>query len=148
LICVSEAFPGQSWIQDPIPPTVAYYAAHWMGAWNHGLQQDLDLLQIGCGYPAQAFGGAALRWRRTAVAQMIAAFEPNPLGPSVDAQGAVNEQATLYEDFVYGLWQHGLPQRAALCRSATPTSRTVNVVVASRPPSVAAQRGRPRSVRT
>jgi len=113
LICISEAFPGQSWIQDQIPPTVDYYAAHWMGAWNHGLKQDLDLLQIGCGYPAQAFGGAALRWRRTAVAQMIAAFEPNPLGPSIDAQGAVNEQATLYEDFVYGLWQQGLPQLAA-----------------------------------
>ena len=113
LICISEAFPGQSWIQDQIPPTVDYYAAHWMGAWNHGLKQDLDLLQIGCGYPAQAFGGAALRWRRTAVAQMISAFEPNPLGPSIDGQGAVNEQATLYEDFVYGLWQHGLPQLAA-----------------------------------
>jgi hypothetical protein len=113
LICISEAFPGQPWIQDEIPPSVDYYAAHWMGAWNHGLKQDLELLQIGCGYPAQAFGGAALRWRRTAVAQMIAAFEPNPLGPSVDPQGAVNEQATLYEDFVYGLWQQGLPQLAA-----------------------------------
>jgi hypothetical protein len=113
LICISEAFPGQSWIQDQIPPTVDYYAAHWLGAWNHGLQQDLDLLRIGCGYPAQAFGGAALRWRRAAVAQLIAAFEPNPLGPSVDTQGAVNEQATLYEDFVYGLWQQGLPRLAA-----------------------------------
>jgi hypothetical protein len=113
LICISEAFPGQSWIQDQIPPSVDYYAAHWMGAWNHGLMQDLNLLRIGCGYPAQAFGGAALRWRQTAVAQMISAFEPNPLGPSIDAQGAVNEQATLYEDFVYNLWRQGLPQLAA-----------------------------------
>ena len=113
LICISEAFPGQAWIQDQIPPSVDYYAAHWMGAWNHGLMQDLELLRIGCGYPAQAFGGAALRWRRTAVAQMIAAFEPNPLGPSIDAQGAVNEQATLYEDFVYNLWRQGLPRLAA-----------------------------------
>jgi hypothetical protein len=113
LICVSEAFPGQRWIQDQIPPTVDYYAAHWQGAWNHGLKQDLELLRIGCAYPAAAFGGGALRWRQTAVRQMISSFGPNPLGPSIDAQGAVNEQATLYEDFVYGLWKHGLPELAA-----------------------------------
>lgn len=113
LICISEAFPGQPWIQDEIPPSVDYYAAHWMGAWNHGLKQDLELARIGCGYPARAFGGAAGRWRQTAVAQMIAAFEPNPLGPSIDAQGAVNEQATLYEDFVYNLWRQGMPRLAA-----------------------------------
>jgi hypothetical protein len=113
LICISQAFPGQSWIQDQIPPAVDYLAAHWDGAWNHGLKQDLELLRIGCGYPAQAFGGAALGWRQTAVRQMIAAFEPNPLGPSIDAQGAVNEQATLYEDFVYNLWQRGQPRLAA-----------------------------------
>jgi Heparinase II/III-like protein len=113
LICISEAFPGQAWIQDQIPPTVDYYATHWMGAWNHGLKQDLELLQIGCAYPAGAFGGAALSWRQTAVAQMISAFEPNRLGPSIDAQGAVNEQATLYEDFVYSLWRAGLPKLAA-----------------------------------
>jgi Heparinase II/III-like protein len=113
LICVSEAFPGQRWIQDQIVSSVDYYAAHWMGAWNHGLKQDLELLRIGCGYPVQAFGGAALRWRQTAVRQMIAAFEPNRLGPEIDTQGAVNEQSTLYEDFVYYLWQHGLPELAA-----------------------------------
>jgi Heparinase II/III-like protein len=113
LICISEAFPGQAWIQDQIVTAVDYYAAHWMGAWNHGLVQDLELLRIGCGYPAQAFGGAALRWRQTAVRQMIAAFGPNPLGPSIDAQGAVNEQATLYEDFVYNLWLSGQRELAA-----------------------------------
>ena len=67
---------------------------------------------IGCGYPPGAFGGDALRWRQTAVAQLTDAFKPNPLGPSIDAQGAVNEQATLYENFVYGLWR----QRAARAR--------------------------------
>ena len=113
LICISEALPGQPWIQDQIVSSVDYYAAHWMGAWNHGLKQNLELLRIGCGYPAQAFGGAARGWRQTAVRQMIAAFEPNPLGPEIDAQGVVNEQATLYEDFVYYLWQHGLPELAA-----------------------------------
>ena len=75
-----------------------YYAAHWMGAWNHGLMQDIKLLTIGCGYPPGAFGGDALRWRQTAVAQLTDAFEPNPLGPAIDPQGAVNEQATLYEN--------------------------------------------------
>ena len=113
LVCIAQAFPGQPWINDQIQPTVNYYAAHWMGAWNHGLMQDIKLLRIGCGYPPGAFEGAALRWRRTAVAQMIAAFEPNRLGPAIDAQGAVNEQATLYEDFVYHLWQTALPELAA-----------------------------------
>jgi len=113
LVCLAQAFPGQAWIQDQIPPTVNYYAAHWMGAWNHGLLQDIKLLRIGCAYPPAAFGGAALRWRRTAVAQLTAAFGPNRLGPAIDAQGAVNEQATLYADFVYNLWQTALPQLAA-----------------------------------
>jgi hypothetical protein len=113
LVCISEAFPGQAWIQDQIPPAVDYLAGHWDGAWNHGLKQDLELLRIGCGYPAQAFGGQALTWRRTAVNQMISAFESNPLGPSVDTQGAVNEQATLYEDFVWNLWRIGQPMLAA-----------------------------------
>src|ERR1700722_19470820 len=113
LVCIAQAFPGQSWINDQIPPTVNYYAAHWMGAWNHGLMQDIKLLRIGCGYPPGAFGGDALRWRQTAVAQLTDAFEPNPLGPAIDAQGAVNEQATLYANFVYGLWQTALPELAA-----------------------------------
>ena len=113
LVCIAQAFPGQSWIIDQIPPTVDYYAAHWMGAWNHGLMQDIKLLRIGCGYPPAAFGGDALRWRQAAVAQLVAAFAPNPLGPAIDAQGAVNEQATLYEDFVYHLWQTALPALAA-----------------------------------
>ena len=113
LVCIAQAFPGQSWIDDQIPPTVNYYAAHWMGAWNHGLLQDIKLLRIGCGYPPGAFGGDALRWRQAAFAQLVAAFEPNRLGPAIDAQGAVNEQATLYEDFVYHLWQTALPELAA-----------------------------------
>ena len=113
LVCIAQAFPGQAWINDQIPPTVDYYAAHWMGAWNHGLMQDIKLLRIGCGYPPGAFGGDALRWRQTAVAQLTDAFEPNPLGPAIDAQGAVNEQATLYANFVYTLWQTALPELAA-----------------------------------
>ena len=113
LVCIAQAFGGQAWINDQIPPTVNYYAAHWMGAWNHGLLQDIKLLRIGCGYPAAAFGGDARRWRQTAVTQLVAAFEPNPLGPAIDAQGAVNEQATLYENFVYTLWQTALPELAA-----------------------------------
>lgn len=113
LICLSRAFPGQAWITGQIPATVDYYAAHPMGAWNHGLMQDLELLRIGCAYPARAFGGAALAWRRTAMAQITGSFGPNRLGPAIDAQGAVNEQATLYEDFVYNLWRTGLPELRA-----------------------------------
>ena len=113
LICLLQAFPGQPWITGRIRATVDYYAAHPMGAWNHGLTQDLELARIGCAYPARAFGGDALTWRRTAVRQIIDSFGPNRLGPAIDAQGAVNEQATLYEDFVYHLWQAGLPELRA-----------------------------------
>lgn len=109
LVCIAQAFPGQAWIQQQIGPTVSYYAAHWPGPWNHGLAQDIKLLRIGCGYPASAFGGAALSWRRTAVSQMSSMFEPNYLGPAIDAQGAVNEQATGYANFVYDLWRDALP---------------------------------------
>lgn len=109
VICIAQAFPGQAWMTEQIAPTVNWYAANWQGAYNHGLTQDINLLRIGCAYPAAAFGGAALSWRKTAVSQMIESFEPNPYGPAIDAQGAVNEQATLYEDFVYTLWQKGLP---------------------------------------
>ncbi len=109
LICIAQAFPGQAWITGQIVSTLNWYAAHWQGAYNHGLTQDINLLRIGCAYPATAFGGAALSWRKTAVSQMIKSFEPNSYGPAIDAQGAVNEQATLYEDFVYNLWRIGLP---------------------------------------
>lgn len=107
LICLSEGFPGQAWIDDQIDASVNYLAAHWQGAWNHGLVQDLKLMRIGCAYPATAFGGDALRWRQTADSQILSSFQPNRLGPSIDAQGVVNEQATGYERFVYDLWRGG-----------------------------------------
>src|SRR6202008_2814546 len=62
LICLSEGFPGQAWIDDQIDASVNYLAAHWQGAWNHGLVQDLKLMRIGCAYPPGAFGGDALKW--------------------------------------------------------------------------------------
>jgi hypothetical protein len=102
LICSSEAFGDQGWISSQISPMVNYQATHWQGAWNHGLKQDLELLAIGCAYPAGAFGGQALKWRQVAWQQMLASFAPNPLGPAVDAQGATNEQATGYANFAYG----------------------------------------------
>ena len=104
LVCSVAAFPGQSWIENQIPGQVDQYARHWIGAWNHGLMQDLTLLRIGCAYPAQAWGGRPLRWRALARRQMIAAFAPNRLGPAVDAQGVPNEQSTGYANFVYHLW--------------------------------------------
>jgi hypothetical protein len=109
LVCIAQAFPGQAWINDQIAPTVNWYAANWQGAYNHGLTQDINLLRIGCAYPATAFDGAALSWRKTAVSQMVTSFGPNPYGPAIDAQGAINEQATLYQDFVYNAWRAGLP---------------------------------------
>lgn len=119
VICIAQAFPGQAWIAGQIAPTVNWYAAHWQGAYNHGLTQDINLLRIGCAYPATAFGGDALSWRQTAVAQMTASFGPNRYGPAIDAQGAVNEQATLYENFVDNLWKIARPLLAS-CGYALP----------------------------
>jgi hypothetical protein len=126
LVCLAQAFPGQAWITGQIAPTVNWYAANWQGAYNHGLTQDINLLRIGCAYPATAFGGAALSWRNTAVRQMIASFGPNPYAPAIDAQGAVNEQATLYENFVYNLWRIGLPLLRS-CGYTLPGSITARI---------------------
>jgi heparinase II/III-like protein len=103
-ICSAQAFPGQAWIHNEIPVLLDYYAAHWQGAYNHGLSQDLELLRAGCAYPAAQWGGRPAAWRRTALAQMTASFEPNKYGPAVDAQGVSNEQATGYANFSFGLW--------------------------------------------
>jgi Heparinase II/III-like protein len=104
LICSAEAFPGQAWIHDEIPVVLDYQAAHWQGAYNHGLKQDLQLLSAGCAYPAGEWGGAPLRWRDVARQQMIDSFEPNQYGPVLDAQGVTNEQSTGYDNFNMGLW--------------------------------------------
>jgi len=104
LICSAQAFAGQSWIDNRIPGRLDYDASHWDGAFNHGLKQSLQLLGAGCAYPAGAFGGAARSWRQAAREQMIDSFEPNALGPAVDAQGVTNEQSTGYANFDYGLW--------------------------------------------
>ncbi len=119
LICSAEAFPGQSWIDNQIPGLLRYYASHWDGAFNHGLKQSLQLLGAGCAYPPGAFGGAAQSWRETAREQMIDSFEPNALGPAIDAQGVTNEQSTGYANFDYGLWTTAESDLAA-CGSSLP----------------------------
>jgi Heparinase II/III-like protein len=115
LMCSAQAFPGQAWIHDEIPVLLDYYAAHWQGAYNHGLSQDLELLRAGCAYAAGEWGGRPADWRRLARQQMIESFEPNQYGPAVDAQGAANEQATGYANFTYGLWTEAEGDLAA-CR--------------------------------
>jgi hypothetical protein len=104
LICSAEAFPGQAWIHDRIPAVLDYQAAHWQGAYNHGLKQDLQLLKAGCAYPAGEWGGQPANWRAVARRQMIDSFEPNRYGPALDAQGVTNEQSTGYDNFDMGLW--------------------------------------------
>jgi len=114
LICLSEGFPGQKWIDDQIAVGVNYLPTHWQGPWNHGLVQDLKLMQIGCAYPATAFGGDALRWRKIADQQILSSFYDSPrLGPSIDTQGVVNEQALEYERYVKDLWDGGKPELKA-----------------------------------
>jgi hypothetical protein len=119
LICSAQAFPGQSWIHDRIPGLLDYYATHYDGPWNHGLKQDLQLLTAGCAYPAQDFGGQPAAWREHARQQMIDSFEPNPLGPAVDAQGVINEESTGYANFDLGLWTTA-EQDLAACGTSLP----------------------------
>ena len=113
LICLSEGFPGQAWIDGQIDTAVNWLMNHWQGAWNHGLRQDLKLMQIGCAYPATAFHRDALAWRQAADRQILSSFRPNRLGPSIDPDGVVNEQSTGYEKYVWDLWSIGVPELAA-----------------------------------
>jgi len=122
LMCSAEAFPGQAWIHDRIPALLDYYAAHWQGAYNHGLSQDLELLRAGCAYPVNQWGGQPLTWRQTARDQMIASFEPNRYGAAVDAQGAADEQSTGYENFTFGLWTTAEADLAACHQSPLPSA--------------------------
>ncbi len=120
LVCAAQIFPGQAWVEGQIPRLVDYFAAHWQGPWNHGLRQDLDLLQIACGYPAGAWGGRPKKWRATAREQLIRAFAPNRLGPAIDRQGVVNEQSIGYAKFSYQWWTMA-DQRLAACSIALPS---------------------------
>jgi Heparinase II/III-like protein len=113
LICSAEAFPGQAWIHDRIPGLLNYEAAHWQGAYNHGLKQDLQLLTAGCAYPAGMWGGQPVHWRDVARQQMVDSFEPNQYGPVLDAQGVTNEQSTGYDNFNMGLWDEAVQDLAA-----------------------------------
>ncbi len=126
LICISEGFPGQQWIDGQIDASVDWLMDHWQGPWNHGLVQDLKLMRIGCAYPPTAFGGEAMIWRQTADSQILASFQPNRLGPSIDTEGAVNEQATGYERYVYDLWRGGVPELAA-CGYTLPAAITARI---------------------
>jgi hypothetical protein len=113
LICSAEAFPGQAWIHNEIPVLLNYQASNWQGAYNHGLKQDLQLLNAGCAYPANEWGGAPVQWRDVARQQMIDSFEPNQYGPVLDAQGVTNEQSTGYDNFNMGLWDEAEHDLAA-----------------------------------
>ncbi|HEX6471977.1 MAG TPA: heparinase II/III family protein [Streptosporangiaceae bacterium] len=119
LVCAARIFAGQPWIERQIAPLVDYVAGHWQGPWNHGLRQDLDLLQIACGYPQDAWGGRPHRWRAAARRQLVAAFDPGRLGPAIDRQGAVNEQSTGYTKYDYGWWTTA-DRRLVACGAALP----------------------------
>jgi hypothetical protein len=126
LVCAARAFPGESWIEDQIPRQFDYSAAHWEGPWNHGLRRDLELLRIGCAYPASAWGGRPLKWRAAARRQLIRSFRASRLGPAVDRQGAANEQSTGYTKFSYGWWAQAVRQLSD-CGDALPGDATTRI---------------------
>ena len=113
LVCIAQAFPGQAWIQNQIPPTVSYYAQHWQGPWNHGLVQDIKLLRIGCGYPA-----IGVRRRRAVLAKDrriaddldVRAELPRPRHRR---PGGGQRAGDRLRRFVYHLWRDALPMLGA-----------------------------------
>jgi hypothetical protein len=130
LVCAAQIFAGRPWVEKQIPRLIDYFAAHWKGPWNHGLRQDLELMQIGCGYPADAWGGRPAKWRATARQQLINSFAPNRLGPAIDEQGVVNEQSIGYAKFAY-MWWTTAGRRLAAC--GLPLPQRIDTRVARMP---------------
>jgi hypothetical protein len=128
LICSARAFPGEAWLESQIPPQVDAFASVWSGAWNHGLMEAITLLRIGCGYPADIWGGRPLSWRELARKRLSDSFAPNPLGPAIDSQGAMNEQATGYASLTRRLWEVAA-QRLTDCGYSVPSVMRVRTAL-------------------
>lgn len=95
LVCLwqrSAADPAlRAWIEPAIAAHAKALTARYVGPWNHGIMQNLALLGAGCALDVPA-------WRGTAAPRLA-----DGMRASVDAQGAVTEQAPGYASFIQNL---------------------------------------------
>ncbi|WP_405056402.1 heparinase II/III-family protein [Kribbella sp. NBC_01505] len=102
LICVRQALlkqlkaqelPAQyKWLDEALLTHARYLSDNWSGAHNHGTDQSIALLGVGCTYGRTDFMRLAAQRLNKAVKTAI------------DDQGTNNEQAVGYADFNYRLW--------------------------------------------
>lgn len=92
LACLAEAIGRPAWLVSAARAHAAYIKAHWKGAWNQGLEQDLGALAVGC-----IIGPLT-------IASDAAARMDYALVRSVLPDGASNEQAPQYAGYSYRQW--------------------------------------------
>lgn len=95
LVCLWQRSPLdlglRAWIEPLIATHAKALADRYVGPWNHGIMQNLALLGAGCALDVAA-------WRNTAAPRLA-----DGMRASVDAQGAVTEQAPGYASFIQNL---------------------------------------------
>ena len=96
LACLAEAIGRPAWLVNAARAHAAYIAAHWKGAWNQGLEQDLGALAVGCIIGPSSIAVAA------------AARMDFALRRSVLPDGSSNEQAPGYAGYSYVQWTTAL----------------------------------------
>ena len=94
LTCLANAIGLPSWLASIDLTHGNWLAAssHYAGAWNQGLDMNIGRLSLGC-------KNGRSDWANTAVSRM-----GNDIGKSIDAQGALNEQAPGYASYLYSRW--------------------------------------------
>lgn len=95
LVCMWQRAAGDTGFRAWIEPLIAAHANaltdRYVGPWNHGIMQNLALLGAGCALDVPA-------WRATSAARLADGAKA-----SIDAQGAVTEQAPGYAPFIQNL---------------------------------------------
>ncbi|MEZ0074316.1 hypothetical protein ABH927_003676 [Planotetraspora sp. GP83] len=90
LVCLSRHV-SAAWLTESLAVHAHKLAdpRHYEKGHNHGLDQDIGLLRIGCRYGNKA-------WRDLALKRMVGSMELD-----IDSQGALREQAPRYAVYVY-----------------------------------------------
>ncbi len=114
LLCANRALGNVSWLNSAISQHARFLEGRWAGAWNHGTMEAIALYRIGC-------ETSDSRARRIGRDRLENSFRSNRLGPVLDGQGATNEQAIGYANFVYVLWNEAMRMMRG-CGDAVPAS--------------------------
>ncbi len=102
LICVRQSLltqlkakqlpPQYKWLDDALLTHARYLIDNWSGAHNHGTDQSIALLGVGCTYG------------RNDLMQLAATRLNKAVKTAIDDDGSTNEQSVGYADFNYRLW--------------------------------------------